>query len=349
MKRRFFHSLGVAILALHVAVAQPQPTPGTAQVIDGMAPADLQQAVQLLKSHYINPAALNETELNRAMLAGILARLGPGVMLLPQGATAGEGDPQLYSDVIDNRIGYVRPGGLTSANLQAFDDALKSFAAKKVEALVFDLRASGASNDFAVAAEFAKRLVPRGKPLFTLRKPAAKQERAFTTDRDPAFSGMMIVLADSDSSGPAEALAAVLRLHNKALVIGQPTAGRTVEYSDLPLNGGRVLRVAVAEAVLPDGRALFPAGVTPDIPVEMPAADKRLVFEQSRARGMRDFVFEAERPHMNEAALIAGRNPELEALEAQRRAKPGDKPLPRDPVVQRAMDLVTSLTIYQAR
>jgi hypothetical protein len=74
------------------------------------------------------------------------------------------------------------------------------------------------------------------------------------------------------------------------------------------------------------------------------------VFEQSRERGMRDFVFEAERPHLNEAALLAGRNPEIEAMEtAQRRGRAGEKPLPRDPVVQRALDLVTSLAIYQQR
>ena len=29
-------------------------------------------------------------------------------------------------------------------------------------------------------------------------------------------------------------------LYNKALLIGQPTAGRAVEFSDLPLNGGKV-------------------------------------------------------------------------------------------------------------
>jgi hypothetical protein len=65
---------------------------------------------------------------------------------------------------------------------------------------------------------------------------------------------------------------------------------------------------------------------------------------------MAPFVFENERPHMNEAALLAGRNPELEAMEAaQRRGRNQEKPLPRDPVLQRALDVVTSLAIYQKR
>jgi carboxyl-terminal processing protease len=155
------------------------------------------------------------------------------------------------------------------------------------------------------------------------------------------------VLADRETVGGAEALAAVLRLYNKALIIGQPTAGRAVEYSDLPLPGGKILRVAVAEAVLPDGQSLFPDGVKPDLPVEMSIPEKRQIFQLSTDKGMAQFVYETERPHLNEAALLAGTNPELD--DAQRRTRSREKLPARDPVLQRALDLVTSLEIYQRR
>src|SRR5207249_2965505 len=170
--------------------------------------------------------------------------------------------------------------------------------------------------DFAMAAEFAKRFCPRGKPLFTLRKPAARQDRVFNSDRDPAFQGLIMVLADGDTSGAAEAVASALRFYDKALLIGQPTAGRAAEYSDLPLPGGKILRIAVAEMISPEGRSLFPEGVKPDLPVEMSLADKRQIFQSSGEKGMSPFVYEAGRPHMNEAALLAGTNPEVEAAEA---------------------------------
>lgn len=325
------------------------PTPAPASLVDGMGAADLQQAVQLLKSNYINPDALNELELNRAMLTGLLTRLGPGALLLPQAApAASEATNPFKGELLDGHIGYLRPGALTPPNLQAMDALLQSFAGKPPDAIVLDLRASPATNDFGLAAEFAKRFSPKGKLLFTLRKSAAKQERAFTSDRDPAFQGMMIVLADGDTAGPAEAIAGAMRFYNKALLIGQQTAGRAVEFSDLPLNGGRVLRVAVAEALLPENRPLFPGGLKPDLTVEMPAADKALVFQQSLQGGMAPFVYETERPHLNEAALLAGKNPEIEALEsAQRRARAAEKPQLRDPVLQRALDVVTSLAVYQ--
>jgi hypothetical protein len=304
-------SLSAAPEASPAATAAPAQLP--TDVIDAMSPADLQQAIQLLKSNYINPDALNETELNRATLAGVLLRAGPGVMLLGQAnADAAAANAPLYAEVLEEHIGYVRLGALTPANLQALDTNLQAFAPKKVDALVLDLRASARTNDFAIAAEFAKRFVPKGKPIFTLRKPGARQERAFTSERDPAFRALMIVLADGDTSGPAEAIAGVLRLYNRALLIGQQTAGRAVEYSDLPLQNGRLLRVAVAEAVLPENRPLFPGGLKADLAVEMPPADKRLIFEQSVTKGMAAFVYESERPHLNEAALLAGKNPEIE-------------------------------------
>jgi len=82
----------------------------------------------------------------------------------------------------------------------------------------------------------------------------------------------------------------------------------------------------------------------------MSPVDKRQIFQGSVEKGMSPFIYEAERPHLNEAALIAGTNPELDAAEAaqQRRGHAPDR-IPRDAVLQRAIDLVTSLAIYQKR
>ncbi|MEY2564626.1 MAG: carboxyl-terminal processing protease [Verrucomicrobiota bacterium] len=330
----------------------PTPTPPTTKsLVDSLDPADLKEAIQLLRNNYIKPETLNETELSRATFEGILARLGRGVLLLPASA-AGPTEPPapFYSEVLDGHIAYLRPGALDRANLDALDTNVQAFAAKKVDALVLDLRVGSATNDFAMASEFAKRFCPKGKPLFSLRKTTAKQERAFTSDRDPSYQGLLIILADGDTAGAAEAVAGAVRLYNKVMLIGQPTAGRAVEYSDLKLPSGKILRMAVAEAVLPDGRSLFSDGLKPDVPVEMAAVEKREIFQQSREKGVMPFVVENARPHLNEAALMAGRNPELEALEAQRRNRVPDKaPTIHDPVLQRALDLVESIEIFQKR
>ena len=320
------------------------------ELINSLSAADLQAAITLLKNNFTNPDAITEMELNRATVEGMLIRQAHGLMLLPP-PSRGESAPtetSFYSEVFDGHVGYMRFGALTSANLKAMDKKLEEFGAKKIDAMIVDLRASGAS-DFAITAEFAKRFCPKGKLLFTVRKPAARQDRAFSSDRDPAFQGLLLVLVDGDTAGGAEAIAGALRLYDKALIIGQPSAGRAVEYSDLSLPSGKVLRVAVAEAVLPEGQSLFPDGIKPDLPVAMSVSEKRHIFQLSVEKGMAPFVYETERPHLNEAALLAGTNPEVDAAEAQRRNRGREKQPTRDPVLQRALDLVTSLEIYQKR
>src|SRR5215469_12897213 len=336
--------------------SSPQPTPSPSatptveELVDSLGPADLQAFLTLLKSNFTDPNAITDTELNRATVEGLLARLPRGLTLLAgKEAVPSAASGAFYSELIAGRTGYVRLGSLNNANLQALDRALSSFAAKKVNDLIVDLRASSATSDLSLAADFAKRFCPKGKPIFTVSKPAGRQDRVFSSDREPAFRGLVMVLADSDTSGASEAIAAALRFYNKALVIGQPTAGRAAEYSELPLPNGKGLRLAVAEMVSPEGRSLFPEGVKPDLPVEMSLSEKRQIFQSSIEKGMGPFIYETGRPHMSEAALLAGTNPELEAAEAaqQRRGRPPEKAPPHDPVLQRALDVVTSLEVYQ--
>lgn len=317
-------------------------------MINSLGENDLQAAMTALKNNFTNPEAITDAELNRATLQGLLVRMPGGLLLVPGKESAPPEPPvSFYSEIFENHLGYLRVGVLDAANLKELDKKLQDFVAKKVDAVIVDLRASNAG-DFATAAEFAKRFCLKGKTLFSVRKPAARQDQAFNSDRDPAFQGLVVVLSDSETAGGAEALAATLRASDKALIIGQSSAGRAVEYSDLPLPSGKILRVASAQAVLPDGQPLFPGGVKPDLPVELSLADKHQIFRQGD-KGMSQFVYETERPHLNEAALIAGTNPELDIPDAQRRLRAREKPNLRDSVLQRALDVVTSLEIYQKR
>lgn len=332
--------------------ASASPTAGartsssTEQLINSLSAADLQAVMTLLKANFTKPEVLGETDLTRATLQGLMARLGHGLMVLPDKASAtAEPAAPIYGEILENHIGYLRPGALNSANLQTMDKKLIEFSSKKVDALIIDLRSSAAV-DFATAADFAKRFCPKGKTLFSLRK-AGKQDRVFVSDRDPTFQGLTLILIDGETGGGAEAVASAVRGLNKALTIGQTTAGSAVEYSDLPLPSGKILRVAVAEVAAADGISLYPQGVKPDLPVEMWPVDKRQIFQMSIDRGMGPFVYETERPHFNEAALMAGTNPELDAGE-QRRSRAVER-WPRDAVLQRALDLITSLEVYQKR
>ena len=293
------------------AAAAPTPPATQDDLIDALNPAEVQEAINLLRANYIRPPDVDDRALARATLAGELTRLGNGASLLakpgPAGAPpAAEQMPDTFqSEILGQRAGYVRLGALTRDHLAALDKALRGFNDAKLPALILDLRATGVSSDYDLAADVVRRFVAKGKPLFTLRKPSNNQDRLFTSNADPAFTGLIVLAVDADTAGAAEAIAAVIRYYDRCLVVGENTAGQAVEYADLRLSGGSLLRVAVSQVLLPANLSIFPDGVKPDVSVIMPRADLLAIFKQAgdKDHPMASFVLETERPRFNEAAL----------------------------------------------
>ncbi|MGH8047349.1 MAG: S41 family peptidase, partial [Chthoniobacterales bacterium] len=252
--------------------------------------------------------------------------------------------PGFLAEILDARIGYIRLGALSKDALAQMDTALASFKDKKLQSVILDLRGAPSSADYDIAAEFARRFCAKGALLFSVQKPSAKQERMLTSSQDPSYTGILVVLTDRQTSGAAEALAATLRRNAKAMIVGARTRGEAVEFSDVQLGDGNVLRIAVAQVMLPGTGPIFPDGVRPDISAVLSPELQAHIFQVSKEKGVSQFVFETERPRFNEAALVANTNPEID---------PGamdDNPDEAwDTVLQRAVDLVTAISFYDKR
>ena len=326
------------LVALH---AGDTPPPSLRETVNSLDAPQVQKAMDALQANFLSPSALDESSKQKALLEGLLRRLSPGAAILSADAVKSRPEPAPFlAEILDDRAGYIRPGKLDAATLSQLDVALGSFSEKKLPAVILDLRGVAGGSVFESAADFARRFCPKGKILFSIQKPSAKQERILTSNQSPAYEGILVVLADQETSGSAEALAATLRLNAGAMIVGSDTAGEAVEFSEVPLGGGKILRVAVSQAVLPEGSAIFPGGVKPDIAISLAPGVLAEIHAATKDKGVSQFVFDSERPRMNEAALVAGTNPEIES--ARDRSRP---PL-RDTVLQRAMDLFTAINFY---
>ena len=329
----------LSVLALHAADV---PAPSLRETVNSLDAPQVQKAVDALQANFLSPTALDESSKQKAMLEGLLRRLSPGAAIIAaDSAKKGPEPAPFLAEILDDRAGYIRPGKLDPSTLSQLDVALASFSDKKLPAVILDLRGVAGGSEFEPAADFARRFCPKGKILFSIQKPSAKQERILTSNQSPAYEGILVVLTDPETSGSAEALSATLRLNAGAMIVGSDTAGEAVEFSEVPLGGGKILRVAVSQAVLPEGAAIFPGGVKPDIAISLPPGVLAEIHAATKDNGVSQFVFDSERPRMNEAALVAGTNPEIES--ARDRSRP---PL-RDTVLQRAMDLVTAINFYK--
>lgn len=334
--------LPLALLAIPWALADDQPPATLRETINRLDPAQTAKAIEALQSNFLSPQSLDEPGRQKALLEGLLRRLAPGASIEAADKTPESPEPiPFLAEILDDRAGYLRPGRLAPATLAQLDTALKSYSDKNLAAVILDLRSVPGGSEFEAAADFARRFAPNGKMLFTIQKPSAKQERILTSNQTPAFSGILIVLTDSATAGAAEALAATLRTNAGAMIVGSDTAGEAVEFSTIPIGGGLSLRVAVSQVILPDGSSLFPGGVKPDVAIALAPGQLAEIVASSQDKGVSQFVFESERPRMNESALIANTNPEIEG------DRDPELPPLRDTVLQRAMDLVTAINFYK--
>ena len=338
-----------------VALAQePSPSPASAATpapaqeegidsyerLEALDPAQIKLATETLRTNHAEAATLDETGMARATLRGLLDGLYPGAELTG-GETAKTEPSPFRAEILDGRVGYVRLGSIGTENMAQLDAALQDFTEKKTEGIVLDLRATPESSDFPMAAQVCERFVPNGTALFSLVRPGEKQEKIFTSSRAPALQGVVVVLVDGDAAGAAEVIAAVLRRYARAMVVGTNTSGRAVEFTLLPLGGGHHLRYAAAEARVAGLPPLYPRGVEPDLEVDQSAEDKKAILDGALENGIAGYVFESERARMNEAALVAGTNPEIDAEESG--AGLLDRPL------QRAVDLVVAIKLFRKR
>jgi len=336
--------------ALPVEAPTPPPLPtNPRELLNLLSDAQLEQATKTLQENFLNPSAMNEREMRRARLEGLLGRLGPGAEILPsKKAEKHTLRHPFLAEIIDGRVGYVRLGGVKQDDLAQLDTVLIDLADKEVEALILDLRGVPHSADFEIAADFARRFAPKGRLLFRVEKPSAKQERIFTSNQDPAFQGTLVVLTDRRTGGAAEVLAGVLRGAAEAMILGGTTAGKPVEFTAFPLGGGMEIHVAVAEAVLGENERAFPGGIAPDLEILIEPARQEELFRIASERGVSGLVFEKERPRMNEAALISNRNPEIDGSDVEEDEE-GETPVRsegQDAILQRAVDIVTALALF---
>ncbi len=326
---------------------EPKPL-GSREAADALSEDELGQVVDLLRNNYIQPDSLTELAVARAGVQGLLDRLGAGARIYSKITPTTEPPSPLRTEFLGD-VGYLRLGSLTE--LGALDSALELMAAKPANALVLDLRATPHSTDFELAAEVCRRFAPKGRILFSIKRPKVNDEEILTSHDDPRWRGLLVVLVDSDTAGAAEVIAAVLRTHLRAYVIGQQTKGEAAQFEDLPLPSGKILRVAIGEVTLPDNSPVFPGGLQPDLKISVPQEKTDELLVAALTDGVAPLAVDKERARMNEAALIAGTNPELDAAqERQKQKERGETPPPtiRDEAMQRALDFVTSVRIFEA-
>jgi C-terminal processing protease CtpA/Prc len=333
--------------------------PGLRADAPSQAP-EFQEVYDLIRAHL---AGNSGTDLNQTAVQALVSALSPKVSFVRDAASTNnmpEKPLVRRSSLFDDSIGYVRIGRVDDGVAKAVRDATELLAAtNKLKGVALDLRYAG-GDDYAAAAALADLFLSKDRPLLDWGQGVVHSKA-----KDDAIKVPVAVLVNGQTVGAAEALAAVLREAGVGLVLGTRTSGQAMIAQEFSLKDGERLRIATAFIQLGDGSRLSGQGVTPDIAVDVSAPDERAYYADAflamansnsppgGGLALTNAVSSTNRanrrPRFNEAELVRerreGLNPEVEPAPARDEAP--DKPLVRDPVLARALDVLKGLAVVR--
>jgi carboxyl-terminal processing protease len=184
--------------------------------------------------------------------------------------------PSVRARSLGKGVGYLAIGRFheaTSADCAAAVGALAA-APGGLTALLLDLRGNR-GGVFDQAIKVADLFLAEGV-IATVWSRGIEVERHAARRPGTVTDVPMIVLVDQDSASAAELVAAALRDHGRATLLGAPTFGKgsVQTYFDLPDGGG--LKLTTARYATPSGQLLDGRGLVPDLVVEA-FAEERVV------------------------------------------------------------------------
>ncbi len=176
-----------------------------------------------------------------------------------------------------DRIGYVRISQFTEMTPIELGDAitrLRQQSGGKLSGFVLDLRDDpGGLVDSAVAV--AADFLDGGTVVITHGRDSDDDDTYTALEKGDLIRGTpMAVLINSYSASAAEIVAGALQDRRRATVLGTRSFGKGTVQTLLPLDGHGALRLTTALYLTPSGRSIQGSGITPDIVVPLPEAER---------------------------------------------------------------------------
>ncbi|MEW5930674.1 MAG: S41 family peptidase [Gemmatimonadota bacterium] len=161
--------------------------------------------------------------------------------------------------LLDAETGYAR---ITTFSADRVADdlhrALEGLEKAGMRRLVLDLRDNGGGS-VAEAGQVAGEFLPAGTVVYTSegRKPEARQtgkvERSFWR-RERRYP--IVVLVNGGTASASELVAGALQDHDRALVVGRATFGKSLMMQGFPLTDGSAVMLVVGHLKTPCGRVI---------------------------------------------------------------------------------------------
>jgi carboxyl-terminal processing protease len=180
----------------------------------------------------------------------------------------------ITKDLAGGKVGYIQLTGFSEGGADDFVAAVKADVAKGQKAFVVDLRGNpGGFID--AAAKVASAFIGSG-PIFWQQDVNGVQTPSNAIAGGPATdpSFRVVLLVDKGSASASEIVTAALKDTKRATIVGETTFGKGTVQTWIPLgpNGAEGgVKLTIAKWLTPDKSWIHGVGITPDVPVTVPA------------------------------------------------------------------------------
>ena len=167
--------------------------------------------------------------------------------------------------------GYLRVGEFSKATAAQVKSEVQSLTRAGAVRLVLDVRGT-AQGDLDLGFDTARLFVPSG--VLGYRQARGQEKQAVSAGAGDGILALPVaVLADGGTAGAAEVFAAALSGNKRASVVGERSVGRAGRQKVVKLPDGAGLMLTHLLYLGPGGASLNERGVTPDVAVDVPAAE----------------------------------------------------------------------------
>jgi carboxyl-terminal processing protease len=227
--------------------------------------------------------------------------------------------------MVRDGVGYVRITQFAEPTAEMLQAKLDMLATNGMTSLVLDLR-NNPGGLLCAAIEVAQIFLEKGALVVTTRGRATVLDAVRVEARGDThlLDYPMAVLVNQGSASASEIVAGALQDHRRAVLIGDTTFGKASVQSVIRLRADddAAVRMTTAHYYTPAGREIHEKGIDPDIPIALSAEEWRRVLMR--------------RMHVESPEMF----PE-EEVDAYADAV--------DRQLERAVDLLTALTIFRAQ
>jgi carboxyl-terminal processing protease len=151
--------------------------------------------------------------------------------------------------------GYIRVASWDLQTAKQLHDAIEKLSPDKLKGLVLDLR-NNPGGIVKAALDAASMFLEPGQRILTVRGRSKEVDSADVPRNAQPYHFALALIVNDKTASASEILSGALQDHDRAAIVGEPTYGKGLVQSVMPLSGGAGLAITTAFYYTPSGRTI---------------------------------------------------------------------------------------------